>query len=84
MQPHPRDGERRIRVDDYARLLDQIAGGHLDRIQCPACDQLSVSVYMTRHQAHESCAWFMCASCDFRTRVANARRSRSTDLGPRP
>ena len=82
MQPTDKSGERRIRVDDYSRLLDQVASGRLERIQCPACDQMSVSVYLTRHQEHESCAWFMCASCDFRTRAANARRSAPSRPAP--
>ena len=65
------DSETRTCTETYARLLSQLATGMLDGLQCPECDQRSVSVCLTPHHANEYRSWLICASCDFRSRTHN-------------
>lgn len=76
------DSETRISTVNYARLLSQLAGGMLDGLQCPECDQRSVSVCFTPHHANEYRSWLICASCDFRSRTHNRTRSSRSTVDP--
>jgi hypothetical protein len=64
-------------IEGYTRLLTQVASGILDGLQCPECDLRSVSVCLTPHQANEYRSWFICTSCDFRSRAHNRARPSS-------
>jgi hypothetical protein len=65
------ESDSRMSVEGYTRLLTQVASGVLDGLQCPECDQRSVSVCLTPHHANEYRSWFICTSCDFRSRAHN-------------
>src|SRR5258708_29521592 len=68
------DSDSRTLIEGYTRLLTQVASGVLDGLQCPECDQRSVSVCLTPHLPNEYRSWFICTSCDFRSRTHNRTR----------
>ncbi len=76
------DSESRTCIEGYARLLTQVASGVLDGLQCPECDQRSVSVCFTPHHANEYRSWFICTSCDFRSRTHNRTRVATDRVKP--
>ena len=78
----PSDSEVRTSTETYARLLSQLASGMLDGLQCPECDQRSVSVCFTPHHANECRSWLICASCDFRSRTHNRTRPARAAIDP--
>lgn len=71
------ESDSRMSIEGYTRLLTQVASGVLDGLQCPECDQRSVSVCLTPHHANEYRSWFICTSCDFRSRAHNRARPSS-------
>jgi hypothetical protein len=73
--PENSNSASRTCIEGYTRLLTQVASGRLDGLQCPECDQLSVSVCFTPHHANEYRSWFICTSCDFRSRTHNRTRT---------
>ena len=77
MPPQIPASENRILIEGYTRLLTQVANGVLDGLQCPECDLYSVSVCLTPHHANEYRSWFICTSCDFRSRAHNRTRPSS-------
>jgi len=74
MPPQNPDSDSRTLIEAYTRLLTQVASGALDGLSCPECDQRSVSVCLTPHHANEYRSWFICTSCDFRSRAHNRAR----------
>ena len=74
MTPLIPDSENRTCTEGYSRLLTQVGTGALDGLQCPECDLFSVSVCITPHHANEYRSWFICTSCDFRSRAYNRAR----------
>jgi hypothetical protein len=77
MQTVKLGSESLMSIEGYTRLLTQVASGVLDGLQCPECDQRSVSVCLTPHHANEYRSWFICTSCDFRSRAHNRARPSS-------
>jgi hypothetical protein len=69
------DPGERMRL--HTRLLDQAAAGLLDNLGCPNCAEPSVFVWFTRPAANAYRTWFICADCDFHTRVQNTERPQS-------
>jgi len=76
------DSDTRTCTETYTRLLSQLASGMLDGLQCPECDQRSVSVCFTPHHANEYCSWLICMSCDFRSRTHNRTKSSRPAISP--
>src|SRR5260370_30654745 len=81
MTPMIPDSENRTCAESYTRLLTQVAAGILDGLQCPECDLYSVSVCLTPHHANEYRSWFICTSCDFRSRAHNRARPSRPAIG---
>jgi len=67
--------ERRLVLQ--LRLLEDAAIGRLDNLDCPNCRHAAVSVWFTRPAADSYRTWFICADCDFHTRVQNTNRPHS-------
>jgi hypothetical protein len=51
------------------KLLNEAADGRHERLQCPECDQPTVSVWFTHPEGEFYRIWFLCSACTFHTRV---------------
>lgn len=78
------------RLSSHLRLLNEAAAGSLEDLECPKCRHTAVSVWFTHPASDTYRTWFICANCDFHTRVQNTERPHffsqdrmSTDLEER-
>jgi hypothetical protein len=53
------------------RALD---GGAVENIDCPECQQPSVSVWFSNPQPDEYRTWFICNNCTYKMRAQNSGR----------
>jgi hypothetical protein len=64
----------RVRDSSLLLLVKESASGHLDNLDCPSCRRASVSVSFSCPAPEIYRTWFVCADCDFRTRVQNTTK----------
>ena len=57
------------RVRSQTRLVSQAYAGQLDSLECPDCRHPAGSVWFAHPAANTYRTWFICADCDFHTRV---------------
>src|ERR1043166_2690504 len=65
--------------DDVIRrvkLLNELESGSLDSIECPDCQNRTVSVLFSHPGENEYRTWFVCSDCSFRMRAQNTGRPR--------
>ena len=55
----------------HLNLLRESDAGRLDELECPECRLPAVSVWFTHPAADVYRTWFICANCDFYSRVQN-------------
>lgn len=74
----PRESSKKHRNEErlsaQLRLLNEATAGHLEDLECPKCRQAAVSVWFTHPAADTYRTWFICANCDFNTRVQNTEK----------
>jgi hypothetical protein len=61
-------------------LLEALESGMLDSIQCPQCQEHSVSVWFTNPLEDEYRTWFVCTTCAFLMRTQNSVRPKHFSL----
>lgn len=66
--------ENEKRLSPQLRLVNEAAAGRLEDLECPKCRDTAVSVWFTHPAADTYRTWFICANCDFDTRVQNTER----------
>jgi hypothetical protein len=59
----------KVPLDRMIALLNDSAAGRLDRLTCPKCNELTISVWFTNPAEGEFRTWFLCSNCDFHTRA---------------
>jgi hypothetical protein len=59
------------RLNRQLALVKQATKGQFEHLECPDCRHASVSVWFTHPQPDEYRTWFICADCNFHTRVHN-------------
>lgn len=62
------------RLSSHLRLLNEAAAGRLEDLECPKCREGGVSVWFTHPAADTYRTWFICADCDFHTRIQNTEK----------
>ena len=76
----PRESSRNQnekRLSPQLHLLNEAAAGRLEDLECPTCRKTAVSVWFTHPASDTYRTWFICANCDFHTRVQNTERPQS-------
>lgn len=56
------------------QLVHEADIGHLDNLICPNCRHEAISVWFTHPAPDVYRTWFICADCDFHTRVQDLKR----------
>jgi hypothetical protein len=64
----------------HLRLLNAVADGHFEALDCPICCQQNVSVWFTHPAPGIYRTWFICRNCDLHTRAQHSVRPKFFSL----
>jgi hypothetical protein len=62
------------RLSLHLQLLNDVAAGRLENLQCPNCGRAAVSAWFTHPAKAIYRTWFICSDCDFHSRAQNTDR----------
>jgi len=73
---HEKSHNRNNELTAQMHLLQEADMGHLESLECPKCQHMAVSVWFSHPASDVYRTWFICANCEFHTRVQNAQKPR--------